>query len=235
MKIFPTPARDQLLDRWVHDLLEHDPRLQGCRELSLTVDGGVVHVEGTVHAQTDLDCLRELVGRFAGVHAVWDHVRVEGRTEPWCSLDVGVGSTKQHPENLGVDVVAHPGVDIVADLSHGLPLPDDSVDRAYAVHVLEHFAHWLPVADELHRVVRPQGVLHVVSPHWQHVNAVADPTHVSYFDVQTFKQLGQGGPQNRPWRVLHVSYDGASVFADLMPVKDGTPPSPPEQLARFFD
>jgi hypothetical protein len=77
--------------------------------------------------------------------------------------------------------------------------------------------------NELHRVLADDGVLHVLSPHWQSVTAVADPTHVKYLDVQTFKWFcgPHGGAE--VWHPLHAGYDGASVFADLRPMRRGEP------------
>jgi SAM-dependent methyltransferase len=129
-----------------------------------------------VAAQDDLDRTRGLIGRFGGVLA------------PVC-LDLGCGDQKQYPGNIGVDVRHARDVDVVADLTDGIPVPDRAVDRVFAVHVLEHLIDFLPLVDECHRVLRPGGVLHVLSPWWRYVNAVADPTHVRLLDVQTFKGI----------------------------------------------
>jgi hypothetical protein len=91
------------------------------------------------------------------------------------------------------------------------------------------------VMNELHRILADDGVLHVLSPDWHAVSAVGDPTHVRFFDVQTFKWFcgPHGGAQL--WFPLHASSDGASVFADLVPVRPGGALAPQERLARFFD
>ena len=145
--------------------------------------------------------------------------------------------TKQWPGNLGLDIYPARGVDAVADLSGSLPLADDSVDVLFAVHILEHLIDFLPLVDECHRVLRPGGVLHVMSPWWGHVNAVADPTHVRLLDVQTFKGIcGQRPPGTPRWYPLHAGCDGASIFADLTPLPPGRRPAAPQpHLARFFD
>jgi predicted SAM-dependent methyltransferase len=105
----------------------------------------------------------------------------------------------------------------------------------FAVHVLEHLVDFLPLVDECHRVLRPDGVLHVISPWWRYVNAVADPTHVRYLDVQTFKGICDRGDGSPRWYPLHAACDGASVFADLAPLGPGDPGPDPAHLARFFD
>jgi hypothetical protein len=60
-------------------------------------------------------------------------------------------------------------------------------------------------------------VLHVLCPHWRHVHAAADPTHVHPIDVQTFAWFCREWPGTAPWRPLCVRADEATVHADLQP------------------
>ncbi|TDC39464.1 methyltransferase domain-containing protein, partial [Micromonospora sp. KC213] len=201
-----------LADAWA-DQARHDERLRGLA-VEVRFDRGVAHLTGEVTESAQLNLIRELVGRLAGVFGVWDRVRVAGR-DP-VVVDLGCGGQKQYPSNLGLDIFPAPGVDAVADLSRSLPLATDSVDRLFAVHILEHLIDFLPLVDECHRVLRPGGILHVMSPWWGHVNAVADPTHVRLLDVQTVKGIcGQRPPGTPRWYPLHAGCDGASIFADL--------------------
>lgn len=227
-------ARQQLCDDHlagvVSELIAHDERVRGL-DVTAHVDGGVVHLRGRVDRADELDTVRRLVGLLAGVHAVWDRVRVAGR-DP-VVLDLGCGDQRQYPTNIGVDRRRTPSVSAVADVTRPLPFRDASVDRVFAVHVLEHLIDFLPLVAECHRVLRPGGVLHVLSPWWKHVNAVADPTHVRLLDTQTVKGICSG-PDRPSWYPLHVGRDESTVFADLTPLPPGDPPPPP-QLARFFD
>lgn len=224
---------DEFLAQAWADLARNDDRL---RPLGVEVrfDRGVAHLTGEVADPAELRLVRDLVGRLAGVLGVWCRVRVGGRAP--VVVDLGCGATKQWPGNLGLDIYPAPGVNAVADLSGSLPLADDSVDVFFAVHILEHLIDFLPLLDECHRVLRPGGVLHVMSPWWRHVNAVADPTHVRLLDVQTFKGIcGQRPPGTPRWYPLHSSCDGASIFADLTPLGPDDPAAEPSHLARFFD
>jgi SAM-dependent methyltransferase len=227
-------ARQELYDEYLQDvvaeLLTHDQRVRGL-DLTAVVDGGVVHLRGAVVRPEQLAVARRLIGRLAGVHAVWDRVHVGGR-EP-VVLDLGCGDQKQYPTNLGVDRRPTPSVAAVADVSRPLPFRDGGVDRIFAVHVLEHLIDFLPLVDECHRVLRPGGVLHVLSPWWKHVNAVADPTHVRLLDTQTFKGICSY-PGHRTWRPLHIGRDEATVFADLTPAGPDEEPDR-RHLAQFFD
>jgi len=223
--------RDGALATIVDDLLAHDMRLAGLA-VSVRMDGGVAHVTGDVDEPGQLRLVREVLGRLDGVYAVWDRVRVAGRDPT--SLDLGCGDQPQYPQNIGVDVRATPAVRVRADLSSGIPFATGTVDRIFAVHLLEHLIDFLPLVDECHRVLRPDGIFHVMSPWWRHVNAVADPTHVRFLDVQTIKGICRraGGPR---WYPLHVGCDGASVFADLTPLAADDPDLDPGYLSRFFD
>jgi SAM-dependent methyltransferase len=101
--------------------------------------------------------------------------------------------------------------------------------------VLEHLPDFLPLVDECHRVLCPGGVLHVLAPWWRHVNAVADPTHLRLFDVQTIKGLCARTGSPLRWYPLHVGCDGATVLADLTPLPPASPAPTAQHLARFFD
>lgn len=220
---------DEDLTGVVAELLTHDQRVRGL-DVRGSADGGVVHLTGNVERPAQLALVRSLVGRLAGVHAVWDRVRVGGRAP--LVLDLGCGDTRQYPDNIGVDRRRTPSVAVQADVAAGLPFRDGSVDRIFAVHVLEHLADFLPLVDECHRVLAPGGVLHVLSPWWRHVNAVADPTHVRLLDTQTIKGICAQAGRERRWYPLHVGCDGATVFADLTPTDRDVPAL---VSARFFD
>ena len=223
---------DQYLRTAVQDLFKNDDRVRGLG-VEVSFRGGVAHVTGSVERQEELELVRTLVGRLGGVLGVWDRVRVGG-TDP-VILDIGCGDTKQYPDNLGVDMRDAEGVDVVADLAQGIPFPDGSADRVFAVHILEHLVDFLPLVDECHRVLRPGGILHVLSPWWRYVNAVADPTHVRLLDIQTFKGICSRPDSDLRWYPLHAGCDGASIFADLRPLQAGEPEAGVVQLARWFD
>ncbi len=67
---------------------------------------------------------------------------------------------------INSDIQPWPGVDLPCDIRDGLPLRTASVDYAVAIHVLQDL-RWedIPVAlKELHRVLRPGGVLRLGLP-----------------------------------------------------------------------
>ncbi|GAA5152546.1 BON domain-containing protein [Amycolatopsis dongchuanensis] len=224
--------RDRFLDQAVREMWKYDERLQGV-DVEVRFDRGVAHLTGEVESAAQLATARALVGRLDGVLAVWDRVRIAGR-DP-VVLDLGCGAQKQYPGNFGVDLYPTPEVDVLADVSRALPFADASVDRVFLVHILEHLIDFLPLVDEVHRILRPDGVAFVLSPWWQYVNAVADPTHVRMLDVQTIKGICRRPGSKRPWYPLHASCDGASIFAELQPLSDEAEFPDETEFARFFD
>lgn len=222
---------DQALTAGLVDLLTHDRRTETL-ELDVAVHGRVAHVVGEVEDEEQREVLRRLLRGAAGLHAVWDLLALPG--ESLRVLDVGCGAHKQVLDAVGVDLDPGPGVDVVADLQHGLPFDDASADHVFAVHVLEHLTDLLGAMRELHRVLRPSGVLHVLTPDWHSVNAVADPTHCRLMDVQTFRYFCAPRPGVRPWRPLAVSEWRGTVHADLQPVAAGAEPPSARELARRF-
>ncbi len=78
-------------------------------------------------------------------------------------LHAGSGTKRLSPSCTNVDILPLPNVDVVADLSD-LPLEDNSFDAATCEQVLEHVPHPQQVAQELERVVRPGGHIHIATP-----------------------------------------------------------------------
>jgi SAM-dependent methyltransferase len=225
--------RDQYLQRVVDELFHYDERMRGL-DLVVKFDRGVAHISGAVADRSRLETAKDLIGRLDGVLGVWDCVQVDER-EP-VILDLGCGPQKQYGSNIGVDRLAGDRVDVIADLAEPLPFADSCADGVFLVHILEHLLDFLALMDEVHRVLRPDGVAYVLSPWWRYVNAVADPTHVRLIDVQTIKGICDRPGSPHRWFPLHAACDGATVFAELKPIKDGSCGKPDTaHLSRFFD
>jgi SAM-dependent methyltransferase len=101
-------------------------------------------------------------------------------------VDLGCGSRK-FPGSYGMDIVAVPGVDIVADMSRGLPFKTSSLDGIYAYHVLEHLDDFTAAMTEIWRVLKNGGRAYIKCPHaaspfvtWK------DPTHKRGLSIATF-------------------------------------------------
>src|SRR5581483_12170664 len=92
---------------------------------------------------------------------------------------------------VNLDVRPVPGIAALADVIR-LPLGDASVDEARAGALLEHFDDpCLPLA-ELHRVLRPTGLLVVRVPALGTNAAHLDPTHRYLADLAHWRDLLRG-------------------------------------------
>jgi SAM-dependent methyltransferase len=166
--------------------------------------------------------------------AVWDLLDVDGQ-EPEVTLDIGCGAVKQFDPSIGIDRYRAKGVDVLANLEDGLPIAAGSVGQVFAVHVLEHIVDLRCLLWEIHRVLQSGGLVHVIVPNWRFVNSVADPTHVRFFDLQTFKAFCRPPPGWPAFRPLLAATTQDTVYADLEPVKPGEGLAGQRELARFFD
>lgn len=105
-------------------------------------------------------------------------------------VNLGCGRSNR-PEFYGIDIQDIPGVDMVADLSNGIPLPDKSVDVAFANDFLEHIPMGTPgikIMEEIHRVLKLGGIFRfeVPSTDGNNIGAFQDPTHVSFWNQTKF-------------------------------------------------
>jgi SAM-dependent methyltransferase len=128
---------------------------------------------------------------------------------------------------VGTDVYASEVVDIIAD-AHQLPFPDASFDGVWIQAVLEHVLDPHQVVAEIHRVLRPDGLVYAETPFMQQVHEGAyDFTRFSRSGhrwlFRHFEEIGSGdigGPgQSLIWairyfmRALTGSNKGATLFA----------------------
>lgn len=119
-------------------------------------------------------------------------------------LNLGCGM-RARPGFYGVDQVALPGIDILADLNEPLSaIPDDSVEEVFCRHTLEHIHRFLELMAELHRVARPDARIHIIVPHFSNPYGYSDPTHVRFFGVYSFFYLSD--PEDQPRRKVPSFY-----------------------------
>src|SRR5688500_7458384 len=105
-------------------------------------------------------------------------------------LNIGCGKTRI-PGSIGVDRVPIDGtVDVVHDLNM-VPYPFETnfADEIHFYHVLEHLDDPVAKLEEIHRILKPGGVLHMRVPHFSSNGAFTDITHkrpFSYFSFNCF-------------------------------------------------
>lgn len=96
-------------------------------------------------------------------------------------LNLGCG--RKHLEGaVNLDITPDTGPDVVHDLNvRPWPFADASFDEVRMMDVLEHLDDVIATFEELHRVLRPGGVVKISVPHFSCANAFTDPTHRHYF------------------------------------------------------
>ncbi len=102
-------------------------------------------------------------------------------------IELGCGPYKKDTTYIGIDLLDLPGVDIVHNLEEGLAfIPDASVDVVTSSHVLEHLVQFDQMMQEIHRILKKDGVHKVVVPHWSNPHYYSDYTHKRFFGLYTF-------------------------------------------------
>jgi SAM-dependent methyltransferase len=116
---------------------------------------------------------------------------IEGNAKVWAqrngllALDMGAAHRKQEGY-LGVDIHDAPGVDIVADVTEGIDLPDNSVGVIRAVDFLEHIPDKIALFNEMYRVLAHGGMILSNTPSTDGRGAFQDPTHVAFYNENSF-------------------------------------------------
>jgi len=109
---------------------------------------------------------------------------------PKVIVNIGCGKTKI-PKSIGVDVVNIPNyTDVVHDLNQTpYPFRANSVDEIHMYHVLEHLHEPIKKMEEIHRILKPGGVIHIRVPHFSAQGAFSDLTHIRPFGYTSFDCL----------------------------------------------
>jgi len=108
------------------------------------------------------------------------------RTNQNIFIELGCGPNKIAGA-IGVDKFQDENVDIVADIENGLDfLPDNSVDKIFSRHVLEHIENLEHLIKEIHRVLKPGGIHCAIVPHFSNPYFYSDYTHRRFFGLYTF-------------------------------------------------
>ncbi|MCI0329533.1 MAG: class I SAM-dependent methyltransferase [candidate division Zixibacteria bacterium] len=109
-------------------------------------------------------------------------------------LDFGCGRAK-HPGTIGADLNRRSSADVITDLNR-LPYPfkNDSFDQIICKDILEHLDNFIGVMEELHRITKPGGAIHVHAPFASSPDLHADPTHRRGFVSKSFDYFIEGTP-----------------------------------------
>lgn len=112
----------------------------------------------------------------------------DARDKGLLCVDIG-GGLNPYPGYTTVDI--RETADHVADLNNGIPLPDNSVGVLNASHIIEHLHDKTKTMAEIHRVLAPGGWAFIEVPSTDGRGAFQDPTHVSYWNENSFMYYTQ--------------------------------------------
>lgn len=119
-------------------------------------------------------------------------------TENDLVLSIGGGPVRDHPSMTNVNISNYPNVEVVAD-AHVLPYADNSVDAIFISAVIEHLYNPLVAIAEMHRVLKPRGVVFSITPFMQayhgyphHYQNLTLTGHEYYFTSKGFTLLESG-------------------------------------------
>jgi len=100
-------------------------------------------------------------------------------------LNLGCGKDIK-PDYINLDRVKLPGVDVVHDLNKfPWPFKNNEFDEILCKHVIEHLMDFGKTMKEIHRIIKPGGVVKIIVPHFTS-KAAFDPTHKHFFTYDTF-------------------------------------------------
>ena len=103
------------------------------------------------------------------------------------TLDLGCGQNKR-PGAIGIDHSRDTAADVIGNIDRGsLPFRDNSFDKVWVVHVIEHVENVVSTIEELHRLTRAGGVIVIETPHYTDFSSFCDPTHRWHLNTFSFR------------------------------------------------
>lgn len=89
---------------------------------------------------------------------------------------------------VNLDIFEAKGVDIVRDVTKGLPFEDNSFEEVLCEDFLEHIPQEkvIFVMNEIWRVMKNKAIFKIHVPESPGVTAFQDPTHLSYWNEESF-------------------------------------------------
>lgn len=133
--------------------------------------------------EDSLDKLKNILKKYTKFYywliKVISPVFIDGSQEEFISsqvtkdkicINIGSGNSKISDDVYNVDIFAYENVSIVCDIEN-LPFKDGSIDVVLNIAVLEHVPNPQKVIDEIHRVLKPNGVIYTAFPFMQGFHA----------------------------------------------------------------
>jgi SAM-dependent methyltransferase len=135
------------------------------------------------------------------------------------TLDLGCGAKVRNPfgadELFGIDLETRPDIPpniVIADLAtEPIPFSSNFFDFVTAYDVLEHIPRlifnpkrrnsFVELMNEIHRVLKNDGIFFSSTPMYPHPSAFVDPTHVNIMTKETIPYYFTNSINEKPWAV----------------------------------
>jgi len=114
-------------------------------------------------------------------------------------------------EIIDVDILPLEGVDLVCDITKGLPEELSEADEVIADYVLCQIAdknEFMFVMNEVWRILKPGGLFKIKVPDSNYSCAFQDPMDCRYFVPETFDYFDE---DNYRWRVFGYGFKGWEI------------------------
>jgi len=116
----------------------------------------------------------------------------KNKFETMTTLSVGCGRQQFRPNVVRLDKSSEVKPDVVWDLDKfPYPFNDSSFSNIECFDVIEHLTDIAKTLEELYRILKPNGLLKITTPHFSCSNSFVDPTHrwhLSYFSFDYFSK-----------------------------------------------
>lgn len=158
--------------------------------------------------EDSLDKLKSLIKKYPKIYyfminlvsPIYENKRVKefllkNHSSDKIAINIGSGNSVISDDVYNIDIFAYDNVDIVCDIT-SLPLKDSSVDIVLNLVVLEHVTDPHQVLKEIHRVLKPGGLVFTALPFIQGF-------HASPYDFSRVTQEGI--------KVWHKDFDKLEV------------------------
>lgn len=115
---------------------------------------------------------------------------IHENTESVISVELGCGNSKRLTNSIGIDQINFDCVDIVGDAFEILSnFPSNSVSCIKSFHFMEHVDDPKRLIGECVRVLKKDGILEIVVPHFSNPYYYSDYTHKNFFGLYSLSYL----------------------------------------------
>jgi SAM-dependent methyltransferase len=143
--------------------------------------------------------------------------RIRSLPSEWVKINLG-SNRNVLPGWINTDIYPFEGVDVVADLNQPWPWDDDYATYIRAYDLVEHLRSPAFTMNEAWRVLGHGGIFEIWVPSTDGRGAFQDPTHVSYWNFNSFQYYSKRNLASLYPGTIRCDYDIA--WFDTRPTPD---------------